>query len=79
MNSVQIICLVGVIIVTFLLGRSSKHYKFPIAGEFKFDNDEEKTAPLIKFKMDFDTMKKFNYVVFKIRGENSSTNERYDG
>ena len=72
MNSTQIICLIGIMIVCFILGRKSKKSKFPIAGTLIFENDK----PSIEFNMQFKDMVNFHYVVFKIRGRINDDNER---
>ena len=78
MNTTQIICLIGIIIVTYLLGRASKRIKFPIAGEIDFTDYEKEQHPLMIFRVSFDEMKKHHYIVFRIRGGINPNNERRD-
>ncbi|MBO4703949.1 MAG: hypothetical protein J5617_03900 [Bacilli bacterium] len=71
MSTTELVCLIGIMLVCFILGRKSKPNKFPIAGDFNF----EKNEPVIEFKMNFKDICKFNYVVFRIRGRINDINE----
>lgn len=73
MNTVQIICVIGIALVMFILGRKSIRTKWPIAGKFEFDDDE---TPTIVFNMKFDQIHKEKYVVFIIRDRINDVNER---
>lgn len=63
MNTIQVICLIAIIIVSFLFGRATKRTKLPIMGSLIF----EKKGPQFKFNCDslYD-LEKYNYVALKI-------------
>lgn len=72
MTITEIICIIGIALVMFILGRRTKRTSFPIVGEFEFRDEK----PCITFKTDLKNIAQFKYVVFKIRGRINDDNER---
>lgn len=73
MNTVQIICVIGCMIVCFIIGRKTKKFRFPVMGEIDLrevlddaiDGDEG-GRPKMSFWKELKEFKKFDYVAFRI-------------
>lgn len=79
MSTLEIVCLIGIMVVSFILGRKSKKIRFPIVGAFDFSkSDAPDGKPTLIFDVNPKELPKFSYVVFRIRGGISDLNERRD-
>ncbi|MBQ6661641.1 MAG: hypothetical protein IJM57_09525 [Lachnospiraceae bacterium] len=73
MNTMQILCVIGCMVVCFMLGRKTKRFRFPVLGMIDLRNvrddavdGEEGGIPKLKFFKDLKEFKQFDYVAFKI-------------
>ena len=65
MTGTQVVCLIAIIVVSFLFGRYSKRIKLPIMGTLVFK--EENAEPKMLFKCSsFNELKKFKHIVIAI-------------
>lgn len=61
----QIVCLIGIMIVCFLIGRKSKIIKIPIMGTLTFYNNRDEPKLLFKCQS-FEELKDKNFIAIKI-------------
>lgn len=64
MNATQIVCLIGIMIMCFLIGRATRRWKVPIMGTLIFtDND-----PKLQFKCtSFKEIQQYKYIAIEVK------------
>lgn len=72
MTAVQIVCIIGAMLMCFVIGRATKRFKIPIMGIFTLEGDDEQ--PKMMFKCNsFKDLKKYNYIAIKIESRQNQS------
>lgn len=65
MNAVQIVCIIGMCLMSFVIGRATKRFKLPIMGTLIFKDKGEEPKLVFKCKS-FEELEQQNYIAIKI-------------